>query len=234
MNNNNNNKDIIKGIECLSVYFMLYLFSPFIIKLLPIDIETLKQPNNELLFNIGYELFMLIIIFLILKDTIINDFKIFTKYFTKFIKGYIKYWFIALGLMMISNMIILLFTKDIAQNEQSVRQLVKVNPILSIFLASVLAPLLEEFLFRLSLYKILNKYKWLFIILSGLIFGSMHVLPTANNITDYLFLIPYSIPGSVFAYTLYKSKNIFVPISLHFIHNTASIIIQIIALSIIL
>ena len=230
----NNNKDIIKGIESLSVYFLLFLFSPFIIQLLPIDIETLKQPNNELLFNIGYELFMLIIIFLILKDTIINDFKIFTKYFTKFIKGYIKYWFIALGLMMISNLIILIFTKDIAQNEQSVRQLVKVNPILSIFLASVLAPLLEEFLFRLSLYKILNKYKWLFIILSGLIFGSMHVLPTANNITDYLFLIPYSIPGSIFAYTLYKSKNIFVPISLHFIHNTASIIIQIIALSIIL
>ncbi len=229
----NNNKDIIKGIESLSVYFLLFLFSPFIIQLLPIDIETLKQPNNELLFNIGYELFMLIIIFLILKDTIINDFKIFTKYFTKFIKGYIKYWFIALGLMMISNMIILLFTKDIAQNEQSVRQLIKVNPILSIFLASVLAPLLEEFLFRLSLYKILSKYKWVFILLSGLIFGSMHVLPTATNITDYLFLIPYSIPGSVFAYTLYKSKNIFVPVSLHFIHNTSSIIIQIIALSII-
>ena len=229
----NNNRDMIKGIKSISVYFLLYLFSPFIIKLLPIDIETLKQTNNELLFNIGYELFMLIIIFLILKDTIINDFKIFTKYFTKFIKGYIKYWFIALGLMMISNMIILLFTKDIAQNEQSVRQLIKVNPILSIFLASVLAPLLEEFLFRLSLYKILSKYKWVFILLSGLIFGSMHVLPTATNITDYLFLIPYSIPGSVFAYTLYKSKNIFVPVSLHFIHNTSSIIIQIIALSII-
>ena len=55
----NNNKDIIKGIESLSVYFLLFLFSPFIIQLLPIDIETLKQPNNELLFNIGYELFML-------------------------------------------------------------------------------------------------------------------------------------------------------------------------------
>ena len=36
----NNNKDIIKGIESLSVYFLLFLFSPFIIQLLPIDIET--------------------------------------------------------------------------------------------------------------------------------------------------------------------------------------------------
>lgn len=229
----NNKKEIIKGISGISTYFLLFLFSPFIIKLLPISIESLKQPNNELLFNIGYELFMLIIVFLILKDTIINDFKIYIKYLIKFIKGYIKYWFIALGLMMISNVIILIFTKDIAQNEQSVRELIKVNPILSIFLASILAPLLEEFVFRLSLYKILSKRKWLFIILSGLIFGSMHVLPTANTWTDYLFLLPYSIPGCVFAYTLYKSKNIFVPISLHFIHNTSAIIIQILTLFII-
>lgn len=229
----NDRKERVKGVGGLSTYFLLYIFSPLIIKLLPISIESLKKPNNELLFNIGYELFMLIIVFFILKDTIINDFKIFIKYLSKFIKGYIKFWFIALGLMMVSNVIILMFTKDIAQNEQSVRELIKINPILSILLASILAPLLEEFVFRLSLYKILSKRKWLFIILSGLIFGSMHVLPTAKIWTDYLFLIPYSIPGCVFAYTLYKSKNIFVPISLHFIHNTSAIIIQIIALIII-
>ena len=226
----NNKKELVKGFGGLSTYFLLLIFSPFIIKLLPISIETLRKPNNELLFNIGYELFMLIIVFFILKDTIINDFKIFTKYITKFLKGYIKYWFIALGLMMVSNVFIQLFTKGIAQNEEAVRGLIKVNPILSVLLASVLAPLLEEFVFRLSLYKILSKRKWLFILLSGLLFGSMHVLPTAKIWTDYLFLIPYSIPGCVFAYTLYKSKNIFVPISLHFIHNTSAIIIQIIAL----
>lgn len=229
----NNKKEIIKGIGGLSTYFLLLIFSPFIIKLLPLNIESLKEPNNELIFNIVYELFMLIIVFFILKDTIISNFKIFFKNISKFIKDYIKYWFIALGLMIVSNLIISLFTKNIAQNEQSVRELIKVNPILSIFLASVLAPLLEEFVFRLSLYKILSKRKWLFIILSGLIFGSMHVLPTASNWTDYLFLIPYSIPGCVFAYTLYKSKNIFVPVSLHFIHNTSAIIIQILTLFII-
>lgn len=233
MNDNINKKEVIKGIGGISSYLLLYMFSPFIIRLLHINVENLKSPTNQILFNIGYELFMLIIVFLILKKTIIDNFKIYIKNIKFYLKKYIKYWFIALGLMIISNLIILMITTDVAQNEQSVRSLVDTNPILTIFLACILAPLLEEFVFRLSIYKILNKHKYTFIILSGLIFGSMHVLPDVSKWTDLLFLVPYSIPGCVFAYTLVKSDNIFVPVSLHFIHNTLSILLQIVTMFII-
>ena len=109
--------------------------------------------------------------------------------------------------------------------------MLKNNTILTIILASIVAPILEELIFRLSLYKIFKKYSYLFIFISGIVFGSMHVIGNISNIIDILYIIPYSIPGCIFAYTLVKSDNIFVPISLHFIHNTFSIIIQLLAFS---
>ena len=33
-----------------------------------------------------------------------------------------------------------------------------------------------------------------------------------ENLIDLLFIIPYSIPGFIFAYVYTKSKNIFIPI----------------------
>ena len=50
----------------------------------------------------------------------------------------------------------------------------------------------------------------LFIFFSGFMFGLMHIVGNFNNITDLLFLIPYSIPGFIFAYCYKKSNNIFV------------------------
>ena len=61
--------------------------------------------------------------------------------------------------------------------------------------------------------------------MSGLIFGALH-LTVATSLKELLFIIPYSIPGFIFAYTLTKSKNIFVPISLHTMHNTLMILLQ--------
>ena len=70
----------------------------------------------------------------------------------------------------------------------------------------------------------------LFIFFSGLIFGGMHVIGTLEHLVDLLFIIPYSIPGFVFAYVYTKSKNICVPISLHFIHNGIMMSLQILLL----
>ena len=82
-------------------------------------------------------------------------------------------------------------------------------------------------------------------LVSGISFGFVHILSSllvivsnsieAGNLvltgwTDLLYIIPYSIPGIIFAYTLVKSKNIFVPISLHMIHNGFLITIQLLTM----
>lgn len=223
-----NTKNVLKGILAFITYFILSSNVVKILNIMNIDYSKWSE-NTKYLFNIGYELLILIIIIFILKDTVFNNFKNYIHNIKEYLSKYIKYWFIALGLMYLSNFIVIFITKDIAQNEQGVRALFEANPILTFILASLLAPILEELVFRLSLYKIIGKYKYLFILVSGLIFGSMHVLGNVTVWTDLLYLIPYSIPGSVFAYTLVKSDNIFVPISLHFIHNTFALLMQVLA-----
>ena len=120
---------------------------------------------------------------------------------------------------MTSNLIILLINSgNMANNEAAVREMFNSTPIYAFISAVVFAPLLEELVFRKSFRYMFNN-DTLFILASGLTFGAFHVIGSYESLIDLLYIIPYSVPGIVFAYTLVKSKNIFVPMGLHFIHN---------------
>lgn len=130
--------------------------------------------------------------------------------------------------MISSNLIVTLFTSsDIANNQEIIVESLKAHPLYTFIITVLIAPILEELVFRLSFRKIFMKTDILFIFFSGLIFGGMHVISTLSSLSDLLFIIPYSIPGFIFAYIYTKSKNIFVPISLHFIHNGIMMCLQI-------
>lgn len=222
-------KNIIIGIVTFTIYLILINSPTLFLNILHINYSNWSN-NSKLLFNVFYEFFVLVIVIICLKDTFIPNVKEYFKHFTEYLKKYIKYWFIALGLMMIANAFIIFITSEIAKNQQSVISLIEMNPFYSFILAGILAPILEELIFRLAIYKIVGQHKYFFIVISGLIFGSMHIIGTSPSLIDWIFLIPYSIPGCVFAYTLVKSDNICVPISLHAIHNIFSLIIQIISI----
>ena len=95
-------------------------------------------------------------------------------------------------------------------------------PIYMIFSSCIYAPFAEEMVFRKSLRNCFNN-KVLYILLSGLIFGSMHLL-SASSIVELVFLVPYSALGCAFAYMYSKTDNIFVPMSFHMVHNTIIVI----------
>ena len=127
--------------------------------------------------------------------------------------------------MIISNIIITMFTSiETSSNQEAIISTLYKAPIYTCIMSIIFAPILEELVFRLSFRKIFNS-NILFIVTSGLFFGFMHV-SSPNSIAEFLYIIPYSIPGVIFAYTLTKSKNIYVPIGLHFIHNTIMMLIQ--------
>jgi membrane protease YdiL (CAAX protease family) len=92
------------------------------------------------------------------------------------------------------------------------------TPILTFMSAVIIAPLLEELVFRKS-FRYMFSNNILFILFSGITFGAFHVVGSFETFFDLIYIIPYSVPGLVFAYTLVKSKNIFVPMGLHFLHN---------------
>ena len=126
---------------------------------------------------------------------------------------------------MIANIIILSIIKiPITTNQKYVEALLMKYPIYAIISASIIAPITEEMIFRLN-FRNIFKNNILFIIVSGLVFGLMH-FTNAKSTLELLYIIPYSIPGFIFAYTLTKSDNIFVPISLHLMHNTLMIIVN--------
>lgn len=227
------NKDIKNALIGFGVIF-LYLIGttamPVFISSLGINFNDLSSIGKSICI-IVYEIVLTLIIIYIYKKDFIPNFKDYIKNFKSYLSKYIKYWFIMSSFMILSNIVITMFTTtNISNNQQSIIDSLKQFPVYTIIATIIIAPILEELVFRLSFRKIFSHTNILFIIFSGLLFGSMHVLGSINKPIDLLFIIPYSIPGFIFAYTLKKSNNIFVPIGLHLFQNTIAIILQLLIL----
>ena len=210
-------------------YFIYQYFQVIPLALLGIDYNSLPL-NLKVIYLLAYELVYILIIILLYKETFKNNIKDFIKNIKYYLHEYPKYWAFAFFLMMVSNVfILLLFPNSTATNQENINLIFKKAPAYIIISSVLFAPIIEESIFRLSLRKIF-KTDTLFIIMSGFAFGAMHVVSSFESFSDLIYIITYSIPGFVFAYTLVKSKNIFVPISLHMFHNTLTVIMQIILL----
>ena len=215
-------KDIIIGILVFLGYLLLSKYADNILILL--GFNKLSTPL-KLIVSIIYEILILLTVIFIYLKTIVNDFIDYKQNIKYYIDNYLKYWFLNLGLMMITNIIIINITNiNSSTNQEYITKLLGKYPLYTIVATILIAPLTEELIFRLNIRKIF-KNNIIFIITSGLVFGALH-LTVATSLKELLFIIPYSIPGFIFAYTLTKSKNIFVPISLHTMHNTLMILLQ--------
>lgn len=228
---NENKKDLknmILGFGVIALYLVASLFSLNILSIFNINYNNFSLLGKAI-YAISYEALLTSIIIYIYRKDFIPNLKQFIKNNSEYFKKYIKYWFLTVILMILSNSIVTMFTKaNIATNQEIIVNTLKKAPIYIFITTVFIAPILEELVFRLSFRKIFSHSNFLFILFSGFIFGSMHVIGSLSNITDLLFIIPYSIPGFIFAYTYTKSENICVPISLHFIHNGVSMCLQII------
>lgn len=214
-------KEIIKFI----LIFLLYLlYSDIIIIILTkLGVNIKVLPNNlkiAIMFLINLSL--MIMLFIFYSKSIKENLKDLKLNFKSYIKNNFKYYVIGLLIMIISNIIISFFVEGNSTNETLIREYINIMPIYMIFSSCIYAPFTEEMVFRKSLRNCFNN-KVLYILLSGLIFGSMHLL-SANNLIELVFLIPYSSLGCVFAYMYYKTNNIFVPMTFHMVHNTIIVI----------
>lgn len=214
-------KEIIKFI----LIFLLYLFYSdiIIIILTKLGVNIKVLPNNlkiAIMFLINLSL--MIMLFIFYSKSIKENLKDLKLNFKSYIKDNFKYYVIGLLIMIISNIIISFFIEGNSTNETLIREYINIMPIYMIFSSCIYAPFTEEMVFRKSLRNCFNN-KVLYILLSGLIFGSMHLL-SASNLVELVFLIPYSSLGCVFAYMYYKTNNIFVPMTFHMVHNTIIVI----------
>lgn len=223
---NKNLRNMFIGFGVIMLYLIASALPYDFIRLFGINYNDLNFIVKQI-YLILYEAGLTLIIVYIYRKDFIPNFKDFKKNVSMYLKKYFKYWILMLGLMILSNMIITMFTTTMtSKNQQSIVDTLKDAPIYIFIITVFVAPILEELVFRLSFRKIFAHTNILFIFFSGLLFGSMHVLGSLENLIDLLFIIPYSIPGFIFAYLYTKSKNIFVPISLHIIHNGVMMLLQ--------
>ena len=208
------------------MYFISDIVYIIPLLMLKIDLNTLSLSTQIALMVIG-DLFVSIMLFLIYRKYLIEKWHDFKKNFNNYFETGVKVWLIGLGIMWVCNFILAEFSpvKE-AINENQVQTIITTSPILAMMLTTIFAPINEEIIFRKSIQDFI-KNKWLFIIVSGLIFGYLHV-SSSESLFDFLYIIPYGALGGAFAYLLSKTNNIYTTILMHMLHNGILTLISII------
>ncbi len=221
-----NLKNIAKFIGIFFLYFisdLIYLIPLMIFK---VDLNSLST-TIQMILMISADLFVSIILFIIYRKYLIEKWHDFKKSFNEYFEIGLKYWLMGLFFMFITNSLLATFSpvKE-AINENAVQNLIKTSPILAMMLTTIFAPINEEIIFRKTIQDCF-KNKWVFIVISGLIFGYLHVT-SSETLFDFLYIIPYGSLGAFFAYILSKTNNIYTTILMHMIHNGFLTLISII------
>lgn len=220
-------KYIIKGMIVILIFWYSKYLQYIPIKLFNLDIKNLSD-TTKVVLSCFSTLMCVFIFFFIYRKDLKNDFKSFFKNREENMDIGIRYWIIGLISMMAINFILNFILKaGGANNEQSVQRMIKAFPLLMLLDAGIIAPFVEEIVFRKTLYDIF-KNKWLFIISSFLLFGAAHVMNSAEVLTDYLYIISYGMLGASLALAYYKTNTIFTSVFLHMLHNTILIILSVV------
>lgn len=211
------NKYLKSGIVLL-LFFLYPFFAvlPFI--LFKGNVNVLPM-NLKIIYFISVNVIFLCTLLIIYHKDITNYYYDFRKNGKKYISKYIKYWYLGIFIMIVSNYLINTYTpNEIAENERMIREMLQTTPIYVLFSTIIYAPIVEEIICRKTLKDIINS-KWLFIITSALIFGCAHLLNSFDSSWNLLYIIPYGTLGSIFAFCYYETKNLFTSIFLHTLHN---------------
>lgn len=213
------------AIKIIGLYFLVML-STLLVQLLVVPLlETqLEDEAFAITFNTGLNFLIYAVItvlfILVFKHLFQFDFKMVKQN----ISETMKYSLIGFGVMMVFVVLIGVIYQYLDITETSVNQaaldfMFEQGRIIDwVFLAIftiLLAPIVEEFVFRKAVMAFFKKVPAVAIIISGIAFGYIHV---ASD--DYRQIIYYMLIGMVLAGFYVLSKyNIFVPIIMHMIFN---------------
>ena len=224
-----NVKNIFKLIISFVLFFNLSLVIACIFKLVGINYSDFNYIDYACL-NTFIELIMFVVVLLFYKKYLKKDLVLFKLNKKDYIKKIISYFLIFLvvkyGVALFSGLLLVMLGSDLvtSENQEAVVNLAKTLPFMMMISTSLLAPFVEEGIFRLGIKKVINN-KYLFILVSGLIFGFMHIFPTELPI--YVALIEslnYVTMGLLLAYIYNETDNIYVVVIIHALNNLLSML----------
>lgn len=202
------------------VYFTIFVFL-FTICYTPI-LDLLPIPNTKIaatIFIVTLYIIQIVMLVIPMFNELKRDFKIFKDNFKLYLSKMLPRFGIIIIVYFICNLCLMLFINNMPSNQAILLSL----PIyITAFLAIIIAPLIEELMFRGFMRKFI-KNDILYLLFSSLIFGGLHVT-SADSLHQVLFIIPYSILGFAFAQNYLKTKNIASNIFLHSVWNSIAVI----------
>lgn len=220
----NDLKYCLKGAATIFIYFFFSICQNFPFIVLHINVSELPS-YITILYSLAVELLMISLILFIFDKEIKTAFQDLKKNHLKYFNKYLKYYVISVIVMMAANIFINILGGGMSTNETTIRNEFQIFPLYTFISAVILAPLLEECVFRLGFRSIITN-NFLFITISSLVFGSLHLMGTPINELLPLYLLSYCSCGIAFAYMLTKTNNIFVSMFFHFMHNGLILALQ--------
>lgn len=218
--------NIIKLIGALIMFFYLSTLLVTVIKYLGF---TINNYQDLVVLSTTAEIIMASVIFIVYQKTFtknLSELKGKTV-INKLFKYLVIFVIVKIGSGIISSVLCLLlgFDLDVSENQKVINSYIEAAPLFMLFTTSITTPVVEEGIFRLGLKKVINN-KIAFIVISGLIFGFLHIFPTDLNLTYALVTsIPYVAIGCTLAYIYTKEENIYYPMIIHGLNNLLSVIL---------
>jgi len=239
-----------KYLFTILAYFGIMYFGVILIQFFLISIINKENPNYENLLSVWTQIITYAVMVIVLGFMVFKALKQDTLYFPKDI-GKIMLWSLIglVGIYTISFALSFFYQKIIglqgdSQNQETIVVMLKNNPlvikIIYCVIIVVAGPLVEEIVYRKCIFGFLSKNKklksiWI-IIISGLIFGFIHVASaiiqavalkewsTIRN--ELLFSLDYIAMGVLFALVYEKAnRNIYASYIPHLINNLISVLI---------
>lgn len=169
-----------------------------------------------ILLNLGVALVFIPLSFWAFGKTYKRDFKELKENFTAYKRHITKSYLILLIFYFAIVLTINALTGNSSSENQT--QINKMPLWFSMPLAVIYAPIVEEAIFRGSLRRFI-KNNVVFIIISALLFGGIHITDEASFKLVAINIIPYAFIGFMLAKTYTKTNNLLCSTTIHCMHN---------------
>ena len=214
------NNKLTKGI----LVFVLYLLIPMIIGMF------LPSLNNSNLLSVLVRFIIDVGVIALFIYLFKDDFKEYNKGLVKNPKKVIGvgllFALFAFIAMPICNIILHVLNVSASDtNNDTINTLYVVIPLYMMFQTLIYSPIVEGITFR-KVFKDAINNKWLFIIISGFVFGLYHIIYNMTSLSQILLMLPYFVVGMLYAGAYSKTDNIYSAFIATFVYNLAVFVIN--------
>ena len=206
----------------LSYIFAMFVMPGVAVRVMVIIFNVRDRALLMVLGNFISYLFLAICALSIVGEDLVSDFKKLPAW-GKIAKGVLGGWGLLFVANILSSQLVFFLTQsaDASKNQQAINTIMNVHPALMAATTVLLAPLVEELVFRKTIMGSMKRFPGLSILVSSLLFGLIHVISGG----DFIYIIPYMAMGLPLGWSYHKHQNIWIPIGIHMMQNLFSTLV---------